>query len=84
MYPKIILFHPIFFGEGTRLNFGEIVAILSATPTISCSAERLFSVLRRTKTNLRSRMGLDHLSHLALLCIEHGYVNKSGYCKSDW
>ena len=36
----------------------------------------LFSVLRRPKTNLRSTMGRDRLSHLALLSIEGAYVNR--------
>ena len=67
MYLKVILSRPIFFGEGTRLNFGEVIAILSVTPTVFCSLERKFSVLRKTKTDVRNTMGQDCLSHLALL-----------------
>ena len=76
MYPKVILSHPFFFGDRARCNFGEIVVILSVTPTVSCSAEQSFSILQRLKTTLRSIMGQDLLSHLALLCIERAYVNR--------
>ena len=67
MYLKVILSRPIFFDEGTRLNFGEVVAILSVTPTVFCSPERKSSVLRKTKTDVRNTMGQDRLSHRALL-----------------
>ena len=53
-----------------RCNFGEVVVILSVAPTVSCSVEQSFSVLRRPKRNLRSIVGQDRLCHLALLCIE--------------
>ena len=76
MYPKVILSHPIFFGERARCNFGKVVIILSVAPTVLCYAEQSFSVLRRLKTNLRSTMGQDYLSHLALLCIDSVYVNR--------
>ena len=76
MYPKVILSHPFFFGDRARYNFGEIVVILSVTPTVSCSAEQSFSILQRPKTTLRSIMGQDLLRHLALLCIERAYVNR--------
>ena len=76
MYPKVVLSHPIFFGEKGCCNFGKVFVILSVAPTISCSAEQSFSVLRRPKTNLRSITGQDRHSHLALLCIERAYVNR--------
>ena len=76
MYPKVILFHPIFFGDRVCFNFGNNVFILSAAPTVSCSAEQSFSILQRPKTNLRSIMEQHLLIHLALLCIERAYVNR--------
>ena len=57
MYLKVILSRPIFFDEGTRLNFGEVVAIQSVTPTVFCSPERKSSVLRKTKTDVRNKWG---------------------------
>ena len=53
-----------------------IVVIVSVAPTVSCSAEKLFSILRIAKTNLRRVMGQDILSHLALICIERACVNR--------
>ena len=47
MYSKVIFPHPIFFGERAYWNFGKVVVITSVTPTLSCSAERLFSVLQK-------------------------------------
>ena len=76
MYSKVILFHPIFFGERARWNFGKVVVIFSVRLTVSCSAERLFNVLRRPKTNLKSIMSQDCLNHLAILCIERAYVDR--------
>ena len=52
----------------------KVVVIFSVIPTASYSSERSFSVLGRPKTNLRSTMGHDSLSHLALLCIERAYI----------
>ena len=76
MYLEVILSHTIFFGERTCWNFEKVVVILSVIPTASCSTERSFSFLRRPKANLRSTMEQDHLSYLALLCIERAYVNR--------
>jgi len=39
-------------------------------PTSNCSAERSFSVLKRVKSYLRSKMTDDRLNKLAILCIE--------------
>ena len=43
----------------------------------SCSAERSFSALRRFKTFLRSTMGQDRLSSIAVINIERKYANKT-------
>ena len=79
MYPNVIFSHPTFFGERARCNFGKVVVIFNVTSTVSCSAEQSFGVLRRPTTNLRSVMGQDHLSHVALLCIERAYVNRADF-----
>ena len=55
----------------------KALQILSVIPATSCSAERSFSSLRRLKTYLRSTMGQERLSNLALLHIEREYVNKA-------
>lgn len=47
----------------------EAISLLATIPATSCSAERSFSGLRRLKTYLRSTMGQERLSHLALLNI---------------
>ena len=39
MYLKILLPHPIVFGQRARRNFGRVVIILSAISIVSCSAE---------------------------------------------
>ena len=76
MYSKVVLPHPIFFGERARWKFGKVAVIFSVISTVSYSAERSFSVLRRPKTNLKSTMGQNCFSHLAILCIERAYVNR--------
>ena len=65
-----------FFGERACWKFGKVSVIFSVISTVSYSAERSFSVLRRPKTNLKSTMGQDCFSHLAILCIERAYVNR--------
>ena len=76
MYSKVILSHPISFGERALRTFGKVVIILSDLPTVYCSAERSFSVLRRPKTNLKSTLVQNCPNHLALLSIERAYVNR--------
>ena len=39
MYPKILMPHPIFFGQRAHWNLGKVVVILSVIPAVSCSAE---------------------------------------------
>ena len=48
-------------------NIKVILLILCTLPVTFCSAERSFSGLKRIKTTLRSTMGNEHLSSLALL-----------------
>ena len=79
MYTKVILSHPIFFEERAGCNFGKIVVILRVARTISSSTEKSLRALRRPKTNLRSTMGQDHLSHLVLLYIERAFVNRLNF-----
>ena len=69
--PKLYCLIQFFSAKGPARIF-----ILSVIPTVSCSAERSFSVLRRPKANLKSTMGQDCLSHLALLYIERAYINR--------
>ena len=57
-------------------EFAKALKILAVIPATSCSAERSFSSLRRLKTYLRSSMGQERLSNLALLHVEREYVNK--------
>ena len=71
-----MLSHSISFGERACCNFGKAVFILRVAPTVSCATEQSFSILRRPKTNLRSTMGQNCLSHLALLSIKRAYVNR--------
>ena len=56
-------------------HFTKVVEILNVVPVTSCTAERSFSALRRLKTYIRSTMGQERLSHLAILSIERGYAN---------
>ena len=51
-------------------NFTKLIKITWTVPLSSCSAERSFSCLRRVKTCVRSMMGQERLSSLALLQIE--------------
>ena len=48
-------------------NIKVLLLILCTLPVTSCSAERSFSGLKRIKTPLRSTMGNERLSSLALL-----------------
>ena len=47
--------------------------ILGTVPVTSCECERSISVLRRTKTYLRSTMGQDRFTDLALLYIRRDF-----------
>ena len=56
-------------------EFSNMVHILAVIPATSCSAERSFSALRRLKTYLRSTMGQQRVSNIALINIEGAYAN---------
>ena len=51
----------------------HIIAVISVTS--GCSAERSFSALPRIKTYLRSTMGQQRVSNIALINIEKPYAN---------
>ena len=57
-------------------HFGKVVVILSIISATFCSAEQLFSVLKKLKSYLRSTRDQDCLSHLALLRIERSGSNR--------
>ena len=60
-------------GKRARWNLGKVVVIVSVIPTVSCSAERSQSVLRRPKTDQKHRgAGFPP----TLLVIERAYVNR--------
>jgi hypothetical protein len=48
-------------------NFGKLVKVFATIPVTSCSAERSFSSLRQILTYLRSTMGEERLSNIALV-----------------
>ena len=56
-------------------EFSKVLKIYAVLPISSCEAERSFSALRRLKTYLRSNMGQNRLSSLALMHIERNIVN---------
>ena len=66
MYTKMLLSHPIFFGQRAHWKLGKVVVIFSVIPTFSCSAERALSVLRCPKTDQK----------FLYLCSERVYVNR--------
>ena len=56
-------------------EFVTVMHILAVIPATSCSAERSFSALRISKTYLRSTMGQQRVSNIALIHIERAYAN---------
>ena len=56
-------------------EFSKVLKIYSVLPISSCEAERSFSALKRLKTYLRSKMGQNRLSSLALMHLERNVVN---------
>ena len=56
-------------------EFATVVHILAMIPATSCSAERSFSALRILKNYLRSTMGQQRVSNIALIHIERAYAN---------
>lgn len=61
------LFHSLPHATTLFPNIKELLCILCTLPVTSCSAERSFSGLKRIKTALRSTMGNERLTSLALL-----------------
>ena len=53
----------------------KLASIFASIPASSATAERSFSTLRRLKTYLRSTMGQNRVSSLAILNIERVYTN---------
>ena len=58
--------------ENMYPNIHTILRLICTLPVTSCECERSVSVLRRLKTYLRSTMGQDRLSGLALMHIQYG------------
>ena len=55
----------------------KVASILTTISATSRSAERCLSALRRIKTFLRSTMGRDRLSSIAVINIKREYANKT-------
>ena len=53
-------------------NIDAILCLVCTIPVTSCECERSVSVLHRLKTYLRSTMGQERLSGLALMHIHYG------------
>ena len=59
-------------------NLKRVLQICATFPVASCECERSISVLRLLKTYLRSSMGQDRLSSLALMYVHRDIpINKS-------
>ena len=56
-------------------ELSKVVHILAVIPATLCSAEPSFSALRRLKTYLRSTMGQQRVTNIALINIERAYAN---------
>ena len=54
--------------------FSNVVHILGVLPATLCSAERSFSTLHRLKTYLRSTMGQQRVSNIAVINTERASV----------
>ena len=57
-------------------NVSVVFRLYLCLMIFNCSGERLFSVLKRVKNQLRSSMGQKKLNSLALLCIENKLLEK--------
>ena len=53
-------------------NIHQLLRLICTIPVTSCEYERSVSVLRRLKTYLRSSMGQERLSGLALMHVHYG------------
>jgi hypothetical protein len=62
-------------GEFFTGQYCILLRIYLTCPIANVTAERAFSCLKRIKTYLRSTIGQDRLSSLAILNIENEYIN---------
>ena len=62
-------FFTLVYLETCNLNVKILITILCTLPVTTCSAERSFSVLKRTKSPLQSTMTTERLTELSLLSI---------------
>ena len=62
----------VFASETIFPNIHCLFRLICTLPVTSCECERSISVLRRLKTYLRSSMGQERLSGLALMHIHYG------------
>uniref|UniRef100_A0A1B6LBA9 HAT C-terminal dimerisation domain-containing protein n=1 Tax=Graphocephala atropunctata TaxID=36148 RepID=A0A1B6LBA9_9HEMI len=63
--------------NGLQTSFSEthkLLTIVSTIPMTTAEAERCFSTLKRIKTFLRSTMGQERLTALAMLSVEKGMI----------
>ena len=56
-------------------EFSKVVHIFAVIPATSCLSERSFSALHRLKTYLRTTIGQQRVSNIALINIERAYAN---------
>ena len=80
---KTLLSHPIFFGQRIRWNFGKVVVILSVMPTVSCSAERSWSILQSLKRD-QEHHGIGSPQSSGTDMCWKCLFQQSRYWKSDW
>lgn len=62
----------VFASQSMFPNIHRLLRLACTLPVTSCECERSISVLRRLKTYLRSSMGQERLSGLALMHIHYG------------
>ena len=76
--PELWMYHVVTGNVSLRNSIPNVVNMLSIFLSLmmtNCSGERSFSVLKRVKNYLRSTMGQERMSNLALLSIENGMLN---------
>jgi hypothetical protein len=56
-------------------NFGKVLRTFAVIPVTSCSAERSFSTMRQILTYLRSTMGEERLSNIAIVYCNRDIAN---------
>ena len=76
--PELWMYRVVTGNVSLRNSIPNVVNMLSIFLSLmmtNCSGERSFSVLKRVKNYLRSTMGQERMSNLALLSIENGMLN---------